>query len=452
MTTHQGTRPPRSVGRRDVLRAGFLGLGGLCLGDLLRLRAAGDKHGEQTACVLVWLGGGPSHLDTYDLKPDAPAEYRGPYRPIRTRVPGLDVCQLLPRHARIAHRFALVRSCTHGFAGHWDGAQHVLTGWPAVLTGGGTPTSVFPEIGAVVKKVRPQGRGGLPTYVTISHRIDFVGPAYLGKGYEPFVAVGDPSAPDYRVPNLGLPADACARLEERRSLRRAFDGFRRDIDRSGTMEALDDFDREAMQLLTSRETQRAFDISLGNPRERDRYGRCNAGQRLFLVRRLVEAGVGFVTVELSNYREAGVDGGWDDHAGGCNIFDRMNRRLPVYDQALCTFLEDLYDRGLDKQVLVVVLGEFGRTPQINTKDGKPGREHWPAAMSVLFSGGGLRVGQVIGSTDARGERPKTRPVRPVDVLATIYQFLGIDTKQQFRDTTGRPLAILPEGEPIQELL
>src|SRR5262249_31002459 len=145
-------------------------------------------------------------------------------------------------------------------------------------------------------------------------------------------------------------------------------------------------------------------------------------------------------------------GGWDDHAGVCNIFDRMNRRLPVYDRALCAFLEDLHERGLDHQVLVVVLGEFGRTPQINTKDGKPGREHWPSAMSVLFSGAGLRVGQVIGSTDARGDRPKTRPVRPVDVLATIYHVLGIDTKQQFRNASGRPLAILPEGELIQELL
>lgn len=446
---------PVSIARRDFLRAGFLGLASLGLSDLLRFRAraaAGGKSSPETSCILVWLGGGPSHMDTYDLKPDAPVEYRGQYKPIHTRVPGLDVCELMPRHCQVADRFALIRSCSHNFAGHWDGAQHVLTGWPAVLTNGGTETSVYPEVGAVIKKVLPQRHAGLPTYVALSHRLGFVGPAYLGKSYEPFVAAGDPNSPTYKVPNLSLPTEILGKLEERQALRQIFDRTRRDLDSGGVMDAMDSFDREAVNLLTSAETQRAFDISRADPRERDCYGRSHAGQSLFMARRLVEAGVGFVTTEISNYRDAGVDGGWDDHAGSCNIFDRMNRRLPIFDQAVSALVEDLYARGLDKQVLVVLMGEFGRTPQVNVKENKPGREHYPWAMSVLVSGGGMKMGQVIGSTNAKGEAPKDRPLRPVDLLATIYHFLGIDTKRQFLDHTGRPLAILPEGEPISELV
>lgn len=357
----------------------------------------------------------------------------------------------MPRHATMADRFTLIRSCSHGFAGHWDGSQHVLTGYPAVLINGGTETSVYPEVGAVVKKVRPQGPAGLPNYVAVSHRLGSVGPAYLGKSSEPFIASGNPNDPGYKVPNLGLESAALQRLQQRRPLRSSFDQIRREIDRTGALDAMNTFDREAVQLLTSDATQRAFDINRSDPRDRDRYGRCMAGQTLFLARRLVEAGVGFVTVELSNYREAGVDGGWDDHAGVCNIFDRMNRRLPVYDQALTTFIEDLYGRGLDQRVLVVVLGEFGRTPRVGEKNGLPGREHYPWAMSILVSGGGMNMGQVIGSTDARGEAPKSRPLRPADLLATIYQFLEINPRQEFQDHSGRPLAILPEGEPIREL-
>lgn len=446
--------PNGNLSRRECLRAGWLGLGGLGLADLLRGRSLPTPaalRAEAPSCILVWLGGGPSHLDTYDLKPGAPAECRGLYQPIATRVPGLDVCELMPRHTQVADRLTLIRSFSHDFAGHQDGIQHVLTGWPAVLTGGGTTTSVYPEIGTIYKKVRPQGPAGLPSFVAVSHRLGFIGPAYLGMSCEPFVADGNPNDPNFKVQNLGLTAEALARLDDRHTLRQALDTLRRDIDRAGALEAMDSHDREAMRLLTSRETERAFDLGAVEPQERERYGRCRAGQSLLLARRLVEAGVGFVTVELANYAEAGVDGGWDDHAGVCNIFDRMNRRLPVYDQALCALIEDVYDRGLDRRVLVVVMGEFGRTPQLNTKEGKTGREHWPWAMSVVVSGGGMRMGQVIGSTEAKGERPKDRLMRPTDLLATIYRFLGIDPARQFRNHSGRPIAILPEGEPVREL-
>lgn len=442
---------PPSVLRRTCLKAGFLGFGGLRLADLLRSRASADNRpSELPSCLLIWLGGGPSHLDTYDLKPNVPAEYRGPYHPIPTNVPGFDICELMPRHARIADRLALIRSCHHEFNGHWDGNQHMLTGWPAVLTGGGTRTSVYPEIGTVVKKIRPQMPNGMPGYVAIGHRLESVGPAYLGSGYEPFVAAGQPHDPNFRVPNLELTTGAIDRLSDRRTLRAAFDQFRRTADQSSTLTAMDQFDLEALHLLTSTAAQRAFDLHSGDPRERDRYGRTHSGQTLYLARRLLEAGVGFVTVEIARYE--GVDGGWDDHAGSCNIFERMDRRLPVYDQSVTALIEDLYDRGLDRRVLVVIGGEFGRTPQIHVRDNKPGREHHAAAMSLVVSGGGMRMGQVIGSTTARGETPKERPLRPVDLLATIYRFLQIDVRQEFRDYAGRPRPILPEGEPIHELL
>lgn len=441
------------LGRRDFLRAGFLGLSGLGLSDLLRLRASAAQSAqsaEDAACILVWLGGGPSHLETYDLKPEAPAEYRGVFRPIRTCVPGLDVCELLPRHARIANRLALIRSCAHDFAGHWDGAQHVLTGRPAVLTGGGTATSVYPEVGAVIKRLRPSGPQRLPSYVAISHRLGSVGPAYLGSGYEPFIAAGDPNSPTFQVPNLALPADAVNRLEDRSALRRTFDNMRRDIDVRGTMSAMDAYEREAFHLLTGDAARRAFDLSVVDARVRDRYGCSNAGQKLLLARRLVEAGVGFVTAEIASYE--GVDGGWDDHSTARDIFEGMRRRLPVYDQALTALVEDIYDRGLDRRVLVIVMGEFGRTPRVDTRGGRPGRDHWPYAMSVLVFGGGMRVGQVIGATDSRAERPRERLIRPADLLATLYQFLGIDVRHEFRDHSGRPLAILPDGEAIGELV
>ena len=443
-----------SFQRRACLQAGCLGLAGLGLGDLLRLRANASRTASlasETSCILVWLGGGPSHLETYDPKPAAPAEYRGEFGAIPTRTPGLNVCELLPRHAQLADRYSVIRSCTHGFSGHWDGSQHVLTGWPAVLTGGGTPTSVYPEVGAVFKRIRPQNPAGLPNYVAISHPLGAVGPAYLGQSYQPFLAAGNPNHPDFKIPNLSLAADGMRRLDDRRLLRQAFDHLRRDLDHGGLMHAMDRHDHEALRLLTSRATERAFDIGRADPRERERYGRTTAGQTLLLARRLVESGVGFVTAEVSNFQETGFEGGWDDHAGGCNLFDRMRRRLPVYDQAVSALIDDLYQRGLDRRVLVLVLGEFGRTPYVVVKDGLPGREHWPAAMSILVAGGGLRMGQVIGCTDSKGERPKDRALSPADLLATAYRFLGIDPSLSFRDHRGRPIAILPEGAPIAEL-
>lgn len=440
--------------RRALLRAGFLGLGGLSLSDLLRSRAAATAAGKpvnDTACILVWLYGGPSHLETYDLKPEAPAEYCGIFRPIATRVSGMEICELLPRQARVADKFVIIRSCSHNCAQHGDGTQQVLNGRPGVAIASGDPPVLYPSVGSIFKRIRPVGQDGLPSYVAIPKLARFVGPAYLGPSYAPFEVRTAPTDPHFQVPSLSVPIAEAPRLQDRLRLLRSFDNVRRDIDARGTMAPMDSYNQEALRLLTGDAAQRAFDISREPDRVRDRYGRTLLGQGLCLARRLVEAGVGFVHVQDNEF--------WDDHANQANIFDNMRRRLPVLDQAVAALIEDLYARGLDQRVLVIVTGEFGRTPKImstsgsvKTDYGRPGRDHWPSAMSMLVSGGGMRMGQVIGSTTAKGECPKDRPLHPTDLLATVYQFLGIDTRQEFLDHSGRPLAILPDGQPIRELL
>jgi hypothetical protein len=447
--------------RRRFLRAGLAGFGGLGLADLLRLRAQAAEAGSprrDTACILVWLDGGPSHVDTYDLKPDAPAEYRSLFLPIRTKGPSMHVCELLPRHAQVADKFTLIRSCSHNIGDHADGARLVLSGRPPPVLDLGR--NRYPDLGSVVKWSRSMARRGLPSYVGIPARQESVGPGYLGKKYEPFEVRADPNAPNFQVPNLSLPDGAIDRLNDRVVLHRLLDNLRRELDLRGVMEAMDSYNQEAVGLLTGDEARKAFDLSRVDPRERERYGRSRVGQNLLLARRLVEAGIGFVHVDGRSFSDVapGIQGDWDDHAVLSNIFEAMQKRLPWYDQAVAALIEDLYQRGLDKKVLVVVTGEFGRTPQINLKPSRftgvvqPGREHWPLAMSILVSGGGLRMGQVIGSTTSRGETPKDRPLRPTDLLATVYHFLGIDTSREYQDHSGRPLAILPDGAPISELL
>ncbi|MBI3462033.1 MAG: DUF1501 domain-containing protein [Planctomycetes bacterium] len=459
---------PGPMGRRNFLRIGFLGMAGLGLGEWSRLHARAAEVGKpasDTACIFVYLHGGPSHLETYDLKPDAPEEYRGPFKQIRTKVPGMEICEFLPRHAQAADMFTLMRSCSHDSVCHDDGAQQMLSGrrTPFTRQPGSTIPNKFPDAGAIFKRLHPYAPHGLPSYVAVPHRQEFAGPGYLGMNYEPFEVRANPNQPTFQVPNISLPAESIAQLQDRTTLLKGFDRLRRDIDLSGNMEAMDSFHQEAVGLLTGDAARRAFDLSRVDPRERDRYGRSQFGQSMFLARRLVETGVGFVHVEGRAFADVaagpGVNGeNWDDHAVNAHIFDCLQRRLPWFDQGVAALVEDLYARGLDRRVLLIVTGEFGRTPRINSQVGtaskvmQPGRDHWPSAMSILLSGGGMRMGQVIGSTTARGETPKDRPLRPSDVMATVYHFLGIDPKQEFLDHSGRPLAILPDGELIRELV
>ncbi len=438
------------VSRRSFLHIGSLGLGGLCLSDWLRLRAAkaAAPSASDTAVILIWLGGGPSHVDMYDLKPNAPDSVRGPFQPISTVVPGIEICEHMPMQAKVADRFALIRSISHKWAGHQGGAQRFLTGYdpprPQLSQG------AYPEPGSIVAKVREHRDVGVPNYVCSSRGIEYAGPAYLGNAASPFVVNGDPNDPNFKVKNISPPPELADALDDRAALLGALDNFRRDLDRSGSMEALDRFDQQALSLLTSDKVRSAFDISQEPDSLRDKYGRHKWGQRALLARRLVEAGCSFVTMDMRN-AGLGKASNWDDHAVNWHIFNENKLRLPVYDRAIASLIEDIYDRGLDQHVMLVVAGEFGRTPRINYNRGV-GRGHYPHAMSVLVSGGNLKVGQVVGSTDEEAAHPKENPLAPEDLWATVYRFLGIDINRTFTDHTGREVRILSNGKPIAELI
>lgn len=439
---------PRS--RRSVLQAGSLLLGGLGLSDLFRLRAASANSGStaDTSVILIWLEGGPSQLETYDMKPQAPAEYRGEFRPIATCVPGIEVCELLPHHSRVADKFNLIRSITHDIADHPGAAGRFLTGRRPLNIS--DPVSKFPTVESLVAKAREGRRAGIPNYISNERRLKGGGSGYLGQAGEPFVVSGDPNAPDFQVQDLTLSDEFASRLDDRLSLLRGLDRLRQGLDLAGATAASDRFQQQAVDLLTSDKTAAAFDMRRESSETRDRYGRNEWGQRALLARRLVEAGCSFVTVQM---QKIGPSFTWDDHGDGGSIPYLMRARLPAFDQAVSTLIADIYARGLDKKVMVVVAGEFGRAPLLTYRPNSPaaGRDHWPSAMSVLVSGGGMQTGQVIGATTSKGEYPIDRPLDPNDLLASIYRFLGIDTEITYPDLQGRPMPILPTGRAIPEI-
>ena len=471
---HKPNRCPGPLSRRSFLQAGALAAGGLGLdlgfSDLLRLRAVAKEAGAKnpdTAVILVWLPGGAPHMETYDMKPDAPREYRGIFSPMKTNVSGIEVCELLPLHAKCADKFTIIRSIAHEFADHGGGHKRFLTGYnPKEPTGF---VNDNPCVGSVVAKLREHVKIGLPNYIAEvdggRQGVDTFsfGAAYLGSGTTPFMVAGDPSAPDFKIQNLGLTSDMAGRLDDRAHLLTGLDRLRRDVDRSGLMNTMDQFSQQAYDILTSPRAREAFDLSREPQKLRDRYGNHAYGQRAIMARRLVEAGASFVTVVMENPTPGQTlptygTYNWDSHAVNCHIFDDARWRFPYYDQAVTALVEDLYARGLDKKVLLIVTGEFGRTPRLSTspstltKQMQPGRDHWPQAMSMLVAGGGMRTGQIVGATDSRGERPSERRMTPNDLWATAYRHLGIDWTAAFPDHTGRPLYILPHGEPIPELL
>ena len=427
------------VSRRGFLRAGFLGLGGLSLAGHLRAKDAAKKAGKptrDTAVILLWLGGGPSHLDMYDLKPDAPTEFRGSFKPIKTNVPGIDIGEHLPHEAKVMDKMSIVRSAYHTNAGHGMGAHWMLTGWVPTIE---INDNLNPSCGSVVAKMRGANAPQVPPYVCLPTPPGSANAAYLGVAYNPFSPQSDPSGSNFQVRDLKLPQRVdLARFRNRRELLRGMDSVRKDVDIAGTAEGFDRFYKDAFDIVTSRATQDAFDIHREDNRLRDRYGRDSWGQSCLLARRLVEAGVTYVTVNM---------GGWDTHSN--NFASLEKSLLPRYDRAIAALVDDLHQRGRDKDVLVISYGEFGRTPRINQDSG---RDHWPNAMSVVFAGGGLKMGQVVGSTDAKAENPRTRACSPGDVLSTMYHVLGIDHTHEFHDAAKRPLAILAEGKPIAELV
>lgn len=453
-----------TIQRRDVLRIGLAGLTSLGLSDLFRRRAAANQGGssKRTALIVVWLPGGASHIETYDPKPNASSEYRGPFSPISTSAPGIQLCELLPHHAGVADKFSILRSLVHTGFCHQQGTHQLLTGHP-VRELRNKPDD--PDLLSIAHFVRRDPTRTLPNYVGVP-AINYSGSAYLGGAFEPFVVHGDPNSPKFKVPNISL-EDAAekARLGERFDLQKQFDRLERNVDRLGQMEAMDTFQQQAWNVLTGAAARDAFDISQEDPRLRDKYGRNAWGQRLLMARRLVEAGVELVTVQLGG-ELCGRVGNWDDHAVNHNVFEAMKYRCPFFDQGVAALIEDIFERGLDERVLVIVTGEFGRTPKINYQPStgggvgsapegtiQPGRDHWPGATSLLFAGGGIPGGQVIGATDARGEAVTDRRVSAGDFLATVYRHLGIDAERvSITNFSGRPVPILPEGgRPITEL-
>ncbi len=462
------TRCRGPLSRRSFLEAGALSLLGLGMSDVLRAetvaKAAGRKVREKSV-IFIWLPGGMPHLESYDMKPEAPLEYRGLLRPIKTNVSGIDVCELLPMHAKMADKYTLIRSVCHEFADHGGGHKRFLTGRaPATPTGF---VNDAPAVTSIVSKMlsRPDqampacvagvdgGRQGIDTFS--------LGAAWLGASTTPFMVAGDPSDPKFKVQNIGLTPDMQSRLDDRVHLLEGMDRLRRDADSSGLMGAMDEFSQRAFHMLTSPKVQTAFDLSREPDSVRERYGRHAYGQRGLMARRLVEAGSRFVTMVWENpggKMPADCCYNWDSHAVNCDIYSDLRWKMPYYDQALTALIDDLYARGLDKDVMVIATGEFGRTPKVErnvgtqTKVTQPGRDHWPNAMSMLVSGGGMRTGQIVGATNARGEHPVDRQLSPNDLWATVYRHLGIDYTESTLDLQGRPMPILPFGAPIEEIL
>ena len=457
--------------RREFLRAGLAGMASLSLPGLLRLRAASaasKTDHPRTAVILVWLRGGCSHLDTYDPKPHAGSEYTGPFKPLATRTPGMWLTELLPRQAQLSDKFALLRSMAHTGGGHPAGSLQLLSGDPDAAD---KLVPVYPDLMSVAHYLRSGEARDLPNYVGVNpitryDSFQIAGPAYLGPSYEPFAVTGDPSTPQFKVPNVGLSdVGQAQRLRDRVELRHSLDNLRRIVDQSGAMDAMDGFEAQAISLLTSSAAARAFDLTQEDSAVRERYGMHQWGQQCLMARRLVEAGVEIVTTTFDGPLCGRVQN-WDDHAVNHHVFDALRFRAPYFDQAVSALIEDIYDRGLDKRVLVVVTGEFGRTPRIShvaSSGGgvasgaagtvQPGRDHWPRANSMIWAGGGIATGQIIGATDRRGEDVIERRFGPQDFLATIYHHLGIDYRQvTIPDRSGRPTHIVAGGQAISELL
>ncbi|MCA9024876.1 MAG: DUF1501 domain-containing protein [Planctomycetaceae bacterium] len=440
MLTLWGDRQGRlcdGTSRRSFLRTGALGLGGLSLADLLRLKAQADTSASTsgTSVIFIELAGGPSQFETYDPKPRAPVEYRGPMSAIATSLPGEQFCETLPRQAVMLDKLTVIRSIRHSKSSHDPSSHLTQTGYYKTGQKGGP--SQMPCFGSVIGKTRGPNAPSMPPYVAVPTIMRNGGAAHLGRGYEPFQTAGDPNDPKFQVKNLSLSESVTFdRLDDRRSLQTALDRQRQLVDLDGSAVALDEFKRQAFDLVTSPQARNAFDISQESDQCRDRYGRSTVGQSMLLARRLVESGVTCVTVRVT---------GWDDHT---SLVKRLRPRAAQYDQGLAALVEDLHERSMQDDVLIIAMGEFGRTPRFNKNKG---RDHWGSLMSVLLSGGGLKPG-IFGASNSKGEVPVEMEYRPENVLAMLYRHLGIDPSMSFPDFSGRPRYLLEERELIHEII
>lgn len=448
-----------ALNRRGLLKVGALGASGLTLSNLLRAEsiaeAAGQPVKKDTSVIILWMRGGPSQLDMWDMKPEAPVEIRGEFAPIATKAPGIQISELLPLSAERMDRWSIIRSmhfrAEDGQTDHSSGDQVCFTGYPA---GSSPDVNVYPSVGSITKRQLQHLDPTLPTYVMVPRNVPGTAAGYLGPAWEPFETLADPANAQskFSVPNLSAPDSLSVdRISTRKQLLSDLDQMRRYVDRSGQMDALDSFARNAWEMITGPAAQKAFDLESEPAETRERYGfqpfflsRVRAGgdcpnwaQRMLLARRLVEAGVRIVTVDCR---------WWDTHED--NFWSLKTGFLPRWDRAYTALLDDLHDRGLLEKTLVVAWGEMGRTPRINAAGG---RDHWSKVMSVAVAGGGVQGGRVVGSSDQHAAEPKDNPKIVQDMLATIYRHLGVDTTATYLDRTGRPHPVLPCGEPIREL-
>jgi hypothetical protein len=455
--------------RRNVLKAGWAGLAGLSLPALLRHRAEASSRGRAgrtgKSVILLWMAGGPSHIDTWDPKPDRPVQNRGPFGVVASRLPGVFLCEHLPRQAAMLDRFTIVRSVDARHSNHEPNKVFQTANLEAEPRTNPS-AEMYPAIGSVVAKMHGANGPGMPPYVAFmksrSH-VAFAG--YLGARYDPFIADRAAKLPVYT--NVGadtgratsaeffaLPAGLTPeRLDRRRSLLGHLDALRASLDGSRSVEGMDRFEQQAVELLVGRRARDAFDLSREPARVRERYGKHLWCQQALLARRLVEAGVAFVTLDLSYHTASGT---WDTHGDNIPPYGGISKGLgpllPLFDHMITTLVCDLEERGLLDDVLVIAMGEFGRTPMIGTQGSTDGRDHWPVVMSMALAGGGFRHGQVIGATERDGGHIKDRPVTPADIAATIYHHMGVPLDATYLDPVGRPRAIVENGRPIAELL
>jgi hypothetical protein len=410
------------ISRRSFLQIGAFGAG-LTLSGMLRARAAAGKATSNKSAIMIYLPGGPSHMDMYDLKPEAPKEFRGEFKPIATNVPGVQICEHFPRQAAMWDKLAAVRSI-ESIEEHSDSL--VMTGY-----GEGFNRNVgHPSFGAVMSKLRTGMRDDIPPFVSLRGLTVGCEPGFVGVAHRAFT----PDGPGFQ--NLRLAGGVnLDRMEDRKNLLASFDSIRRDLDTKGTMEGLDTFTNRAFDMVASGAVRKALDLQNEEPRARDRY---RGVEQFLTARRLIEAGVGCVTLAI---------GGWDTHSSN---FKTLKKQLPEVDRGVANLIQDLHDRGLDQDVVTVMWGEFGRTPKVNNSDG--GRDHWAPVMSALIAGGGMKMGQMVGASSARGEYPKDRKVSVQQVLATICKAMGIDPAMTFLNGSGRPVHLLENRESISELL
>lgn len=458
MLTIEHARPTHNcqgMSRRTAIKAGFLGLSGLTLGDLFRLRAQGAAEKSEKSVILIWLDGGPSQLETYDPKPNAPSDYRGPFGALQTNVPGMIVSETLPLHAKLADKMAFVRSVHHDNGDHFAGGHWMLTG--RFGSNAASLPQKYPSFGSYISKLRGPNVAGMPAYVGLPAAQSiylfpgYMGAAYLGAAYNPFDVDTEQKYLHFTSQNkIGRPKclDSFGKLDQsragdRQSLLSGLDQIERQADQSGLMKTVDRYQQDAFSMVLGGKAREAFNLDLEDPKAIDKYGNNPWGRYTLMARRLVEAGTTFATVDMPH---------WDDHS---NIEKGHGGKLEAVDRAVAALIDDLDVRGILDKTLVIVMGEFGRTPKINNGQpgiAIPGRDHWGNAISVMMAGGGLKGGVIVGATNSKAEFPIERALKPADILATVYHVMGIDPTTSFKDFAGRPVPMLDEGAPIAELI